>query len=131
MKSRLMAIALAICSAPAILLGQDVAGTWQGTLTTPAAQVRIVLRIARAADGKLEGQLFAIDQGAQPRTMSQLSVDGRVVKWRVDALSASYEGTFTPDNSIKDYSRGGATSAADGPGSGSRNRSRHGQDQSS
>ena len=94
---RLMAIALAICSAPAILLGQDVAGTWQGTLSTPAAQLRLVLRIARAADGKLEGQLFAIDQGAQPRTMSQLSVEGRVVKWRVDALSASYEGTFSPD----------------------------------
>jgi uncharacterized protein (TIGR03435 family) len=98
MKSRLLAIALAICSAPSILLGQqDVAGTWQGTLSTSAAQLRIVLRISRAADGKLEGQLIAIDQGAVPRTMSQLSVDGRVVKWRVDALSATYEGTFTPD----------------------------------
>lgn len=98
MKSRLLAIALAICSAPAILLGQqDLAGTWQGTLTTSAAQLRIVLRVSRAADGKLEGQLIAIDQGAQPRTMSMLSVDGRVVKWKVDALSATYEGTFTPD----------------------------------
>lgn len=97
MKSRLLAIVLTICSAPAILLGQDVAGTWQGTLSTPAAQMRIVLRITRAADGKLEGQLIPIDQGAQPRTMSLLSVDGRIVKWRVDALSATYEGTFSPD----------------------------------
>ena len=29
--------------------------------------------------------------------MSLISLDGRVVKWKVDALSASYEGTFTPD----------------------------------
>jgi uncharacterized protein (TIGR03435 family) len=97
MKSRLLAIVLAICSAPAILLGQDITGTWQGTLTTSAAPMRIVLKISRAGDGKLEGQLIAIDQGAQPRTMSALSVDGRVVKWRVDALSATYEGAFTPD----------------------------------
>jgi bla regulator protein blaR1 len=53
--------------------------------------------ITRATDGRLEGQLFSIDQGAQPRTMSLLSIDGRVVKWKVDALSATYEGTFTPD----------------------------------
>jgi bla regulator protein blaR1 len=97
MKSRLLAITVLLCPSGATLLGQDLAGTWQGTLSTPAAQVRIVLRITRATDGRLEGQLFSIDQGAQPRTISLLSVDGRIVKWKADALSATYEGTFTPD----------------------------------
>ena len=98
MKSRLLAIAMLLCLSGATLLGQDFVGTWQGTAATGAgAQIRIVLRITRAADGKLEGQLFSIDQGAQARTMSQLALDGRVVKWKVDALSVTYEGTFTPD----------------------------------
>ena len=98
MKSRLLAIAMVLCLSGATLIGQDFVGTWQGTATTGAgAQVRIVLRITRAADGRLEGQLFSIDQGAQARTMSQLSLDGRVVKFKVDAMSVTYEGTFTPD----------------------------------
>ena len=97
MKLRLFALLTLLCSSSAPVFGQDLAGTWQGTLSTPATQVRLVLKITRAADGKFEGQLISIDQGAQPRTMSQISVDGRVVKWKVDALSATYEGTFTAD----------------------------------
>jgi uncharacterized protein (TIGR03435 family) len=98
MTFRLLAIALFLTASGATLLGQDLTGTWQGTVTTGAgAQIRIVLRIARAADGTLEGQLFSIDQNPQPRTMGQLSVDGRVIKWKVDALSVTYEGAFTPD----------------------------------
>ena len=99
MRFRLLAAALLLCSLGTTLAGQqDLTGTWQGTATTGAgAQIRIVLRITRTAGGALEGQLFSIDQNPQPRTMGQLSVDGRVVKWKVDALSVTYEGTFTPD----------------------------------
>jgi uncharacterized protein (TIGR03435 family) len=81
----------------AAVFAQDLEGTWQGTFSAPAGQIRIVLKITRAADGRFEGQLFAIDQGAQPRTMSAISLDGRVVKWKVDALSATYEGTLSSE----------------------------------
>jgi uncharacterized protein (TIGR03435 family) len=81
----------------AAAFAQDLGGTWQGTLSTPNGQIRIVLRVTRAADGSFAGQLFSIDQGAQPRTMSAISLDGRVVRWKVDALSATYEGTLTSD----------------------------------
>jgi uncharacterized protein (TIGR03435 family) len=89
-------VALATLSGSA-LFGQDLAGTWQGTLSTPAAQLRIVAKITRAADGKFEGQLFSIDQGGQPRPMNLISLDGRTVNWKVDALSASYQGNFMAD----------------------------------
>jgi uncharacterized protein (TIGR03435 family) len=94
-----IALIMALIWSGTAVFGQDLAGTWQGTLSAPAGQIRIVLRIATAADGRLEGQLIAIDQGAQPRTMSAISLDGRGVKWKVDALSAAYEGTLTPDGS--------------------------------
>ena len=94
----------------ATLSAQDLEGTWQGTLSNAANPLRIVLKITSAADGKLDGQLIAIDQGAQPRTMSAMSIDGRVVKWKVDALSATYEGTLTADGN----SMNGAVSQAGG-----------------
>jgi uncharacterized protein (TIGR03435 family) len=96
MKLRLFALIAIVCWSGATLHGQDPTGTWQGT-GTGQAQVRIVLKITRAADGMFEGQLFLIDQGAQPRTMGAIALDGRVVKWKVDALSATYEGTLTPE----------------------------------
>jgi len=93
MKLRLFSLLTILCWSAATLHGQDLGGTWQATL----GQQRIVLKIARTADARFEGQLIAIDQGALPRTMTLISQDGRVVKWKVDALSATYEGTFTPD----------------------------------
>jgi uncharacterized protein (TIGR03435 family) len=96
MKLRLLALITILCCSGATLLGQDLTGTWQGT-GTGSAQVRIVLKMTRAADGRFEGLLFLIDQGAQPRTMGDISLDGRIVKWKVDALSATYEGTLTPE----------------------------------
>jgi uncharacterized protein (TIGR03435 family) len=97
MKSTVAALITVLFCSAAPLSAQGLDGTWQGTLSSPANQLRIVLKISKAADGRFEGQLFAIDQGAQPRTMSAISLDGRVVKWKVDALSASYEGTLAAD----------------------------------
>jgi uncharacterized protein (TIGR03435 family) len=98
MRFRLFALITLLCWSSAPVFGQDLAGTWQGTASGPG-QARIVVKITRAADSKFEGQLILIDQGAQPRTLAAISVDGRVVKWKVDAVSATYEGTFTPDGS--------------------------------
>src|SRR5688500_2430374 len=97
MTFRFFALMTVLLGSAATLSAQDLEGTWQGTLSNAANPVRLVLKISKAADGRFEGQLFAIDQGAQPRTMSAISLDGRVVKWKVDALSASYEGTLTAD----------------------------------
>jgi len=95
-RSMVWIVGLAVLSGGA-LFGQDLAGTWQATLSAPAAQLRVVIKIAKTADGKFEGQLFSIDQGGQPRPMNLISQDGRTVKFKVDALSSSYEGTFTAD----------------------------------
>jgi uncharacterized protein (TIGR03435 family) len=97
MRFRAFALITVLFWPGATLFAQDLEGTWQGTLSTPASQIRIVLKVTRAGDGKFEGQLFSIDQAAPPRTMSAISLDGRVVKWKVDALSATYEGILTAE----------------------------------
>jgi uncharacterized protein (TIGR03435 family) len=83
-----------------LAFGQDLVGTWQGTLKTPAASLRVVFKIARGADEKLSGQGFSIDQGGQSIPMNAITSEGRTVKWKIDAISASYEGTFGDNDTI-------------------------------
>src|SRR5262245_32522177 len=106
MKLRLIAALAMLFCASGTLFGQDLAGTWQGTLTPPgggggrgggAPSLRIVFKITKGDDGKFAGQLFSIDQGAQPIPMNAITVDGRTVKFKIDAISGIYEGTFGPD----------------------------------
>jgi uncharacterized protein (TIGR03435 family) len=99
MKFRLFAALAVLLCASATLFGQDLAGTWQGTLTPPGAPsgLRVVFKFTKAADGKFTGQTFSIDQGGQPIPMNAISVEGRTVKWKIDVINASYEGTFGPD----------------------------------
>ncbi len=97
MKFRLFVFLAVLLCASATLFGQDLAGTWQGTLAAPNAQLRIVFKIAKGPDGKFAGQTFSIDQGGQPIPMNAITVEGRAVKWKVDAIGASYEGSFGTD----------------------------------
>src|SRR5262245_16629006 len=97
MKFRLLAMLALFCGSAATLFGQDLAGTWQGTLSAPTSQLRVVFKIAATPDGKFTGQGFSIDQGGQPIPMSDITAEGRTVKWKLPPLSASYEGSFGAD----------------------------------
>jgi len=97
MKFRPIAVLALFCWSSATLLRQDLAGTWQGTLTTSASKLRLVFKISTGADGKFTGQGFSIDQTGQPIAMNLISLDGRTVKWKLDSLNASYEGAFAAD----------------------------------
>src|SRR5262249_39738994 len=97
MKFRLIVFVALFCVGGVTVFGQELAGTWQGTLSTPAAQFRVVFKITATPDGKFTGQSFSIDQNPQPIPMNAISVEGRTVKWKLDLLSASYAGTFAAD----------------------------------
>jgi hypothetical protein len=54
MRLRFLAVLAFALFAAGSLFGQDVAGTWQGTLAPPGRPpLRIVFKLAKAADGKL------------------------------------------------------------------------------
>jgi uncharacterized protein (TIGR03435 family) len=96
MKSRSLALFVLLCLASTSVFAQDLAGSWQGTLSVQGNTIRLVFRITRA-NGALTGQGFSIDQGGQAIPMNAIAVDGRTVKWKLDLLSATYEGTFSAD----------------------------------
>jgi uncharacterized protein (TIGR03435 family) len=109
MKLRLIAALTLISAMCSSLIAQDLTGTWQGTLKTPAAALRIVFKFTRAADGQLTGQLFSIDQSSPAIPMNGITVQGSQIRWAVPAVNASYEGTFaTGGNGINGtFTQGG------------------------
>ena len=80
---------------PAVPLhAQEISGNWQGLL---AGKFRVVLQITKSADGKLQGDLFRIDQTPHSIPVPTLSFDSPTLKFTIDALHASYEGALSAD----------------------------------
>ena len=76
----------------------DIAGDWQGTLQA-GRPLRVVLRVTKGDKG-WSGKIFIItDQGGQPVNVSGLMLDGSAMKFSVDQMGASYEGTVSADGS--------------------------------
>lgn len=96
MKFQRLAILALLCLAGTTVFAQDPAGTWQGTLSVQGTNLRIVIRLSRA-NGALAGEFLSIDQGARAVRLDAVSIDGRTLKWKLDAANASYEGTFSAD----------------------------------
>jgi uncharacterized protein (TIGR03435 family) len=84
-----------------LLFGQDLTGSWQGTLQLPdGRELRMVIKVAK--DGSnLSGQMFSIDQGGQPMAVSPVTLQGTAVKMTVPGVGGTYEGKVDADgNSI-------------------------------
>src|SRR5438874_365087 len=89
------AAALVFCLGRA-LHAQDIAGSWQGTLDS-AQKLRVILQIEKATDGVLKGTAYSIDQSPSPIPVTTISFASPTLKFTVDAIHASYEGTLSPD----------------------------------
>jgi uncharacterized protein (TIGR03435 family) len=109
MNVRKLAVLGVLCLTSTVVFAQDLAGTWQGTLNVQGRALRIVVRMTRT-NGALTGQFLSIDQGGQPIPLNSISMDGRTVKWKLDAANISYEGTLSADgNAISGtFTQGGA-----------------------
>jgi len=101
-RSLLAAVAFLACTGT--LYAQDITGEWQGTIKAVKDQ-RTIVRISKQLDGSLQLRLLLIDQGAPDwgsgNAANTVSLDGSVLKFTIDGLKASYEGTLSADrNSI-------------------------------
>ncbi len=77
----------------------DVAGDWQGVFGE--RKHRLVVRLT-ASDGEgWRANLYSIDQSAQPIAIDSVVLEGRSIRFAVNAIEGTYEGTISPDgNSI-------------------------------
>jgi uncharacterized protein len=74
--------------------GRIVQGLWLGTLDVGGAKLRLVLKVSRDATGALSAKLDSIDQGAKDLKIDTISHQGNAVRFEIQALGLTYEGTL-------------------------------------
>ncbi|HMH14502.1 MAG TPA: alpha/beta hydrolase [Edaphobacter sp.] len=75
---------------------QEIAGDWQGTLSSDQ-KLRIILQMEKGNDGALKGRLYSIDQSPDAVAATTLSFVGTTLKFTVDTFHVAYEGTLSAD----------------------------------
>jgi pimeloyl-ACP methyl ester carboxylesterase len=85
-------IVLLLVSSAVVANAQDLVGDWQGTLHAGAAELRLVLHIAKAEGGALKATLDSVDQGANGIPVSTITLKDSQLKFTVDAVHGAYEG---------------------------------------
>jgi uncharacterized protein (TIGR03435 family) len=77
----------------------DLAGIWQGTLHIAQANrdLRIEIKISKAADGSYKATFYSIDQGGQPLVASKTTFQNGALTFGMDAIGGKYEGKMSAD----------------------------------
>ena len=79
------------------LQAQEITGDWQGLLE---GKFRVVLKVTKNADGKLQGNFYRIDQSPHSIPVTTLSFVSPTLKLTIEALDASYEGALRTDGKM-------------------------------
>ncbi|WP_158821712.1 alpha/beta fold hydrolase [Granulicella sp. S156] len=75
--------------------GLDIAGDWQGALGE--RKLRLGVRLSASDGDAWRATLYSIDQSTQPIPINAVSLEGRSLKFAVNAIRGAYEGTISPD----------------------------------
>ena len=87
-----------------------VEGNWRGALDVGAFKLRLVLKIAKSADGKLTATVDSLDQNAKDLVVDSITLQDGALNFEMKALGASYAGTLSKDGSQLSgkFTQGGA-----------------------
>ena len=83
------------------LRAQDVAGTWQGTLTGPErGTARLVAKISRDTNGTLNATAYNADRSAPAIPVRAISFQGLTLRMTLPTMNATYEGRLSSDGNV-------------------------------
>jgi hypothetical protein len=86
-----------LMTAASLASAQDIGGDWQGTLHPGAVDLRLVLHLAKAADGSYKATLDSVDQGANGIPVSSVVLKDSKLSLGVDAVHGTYAGQVAAD----------------------------------
>ena len=84
------------------LYAQDISGDWQGTLKAGPRELRLVVKIDKAANGSWNAELLSIDQIPDRGVgipANSVTLQGSNLKFIINAARITYEGTVSADGS--------------------------------
>ena len=90
----------------------NIEGNWEGTLDVGAAKLRLVLKVAKAADGSLTAKADSPDQGAADLPVDVVTFKDGALHFEMKRLMASYDGTASKEGSQEiagTFKQGGAS----------------------
>jgi hypothetical protein len=80
--------------APNSPLTKDFEGTWHATLNGGDAQLRLLLKLNRAADGTATGVLVNVDQGNREVPIMDIQQKDKTLEFEVRSVAVHYHGTM-------------------------------------
>ncbi|MBS1811396.1 MAG: alpha/beta fold hydrolase [Acidobacteria bacterium] len=80
---------------------------WEGILDVGAAKLKLVLKLAKAADGSYTATLDSPDQGAFDLPIDVVTVKDQTLHFEMKRLGASYEGKISEKEVRGEWSQGG------------------------
>lgn len=89
---------------------RTLAGTWHGVLEAGATKLRLVLNVARQADGSYKATLDSPDQDAAGIPVDSVTLKDSNVRVELKTIGGVYEGTLDAEGSALtgDWSQGGS-----------------------
>ncbi len=76
----------------------DIKGIWQGTLTVPNGQLRIVFKISEDTQGNLKAIMESPDQTSRDFAVDSISFDGKNLRLESNTVRGYYQGEYNPDS---------------------------------
>jgi hypothetical protein len=82
---------------------QDITGDWQGPLTTPMGELRLVVHVSKAADGTLKAVMDSPDQGMAGAPLDAFTLDGSKVHFTLNVAKGVFDGALKGNGTITGY----------------------------
>jgi hypothetical protein len=100
---RLMISTFLVLGLISFAAAQDIAGDWQGPLTTPMGELRLIIHVTKNPDGTLKGVMDSPDQGMSTAPLDTFVLDGGKVHFTLSVAKGVFDGSLKGGNSIQGY----------------------------
>jgi hypothetical protein len=100
MIKRFLALVALVVGATAFGSAQDISGDWQGPLTTPMGELRLVLHVTKQADGTYKGTMDSPDQHSNGAPLDTITLDAGKVHFTLNVAKGSFDGSLKGNGTI-------------------------------
>jgi len=97
------ALAALLAGAAAWGSAQDISGDWQGPLTTPTGELRLVVHVTKQPDGTYKATMDSPDQNSNGASLDSITLDGSKVHFTLNVAQGSFDGTLKGNGSISGH----------------------------
>jgi len=104
---RLLITALFVTAMVSFASAQDITGDWQGPLTTPVGELRLIIHVTKAADGTLKAIMDSPDQAMSGAPLDVFTFEGGKVHFTLNVAKGVFDGSLKGSAINGYWSQGG------------------------